>query len=430
MKLDELIDESGGLLHSTSESSAASHSKLHDLETILNVVRKVNTSLELSEVLELVTDEAIRIVRADRGFLFLVNKEGKLEFVVGRDAHGKSIAAENLRVSKSVLEDVFTTGESLCIESALTDQRFEQRRSIVDLALQTILCTALQTQEEKIGVMYVDSKYIQAVDKTEVLSLFEILAGQAAIAIRNARLYANLKNTYEELKQAHQHIIRSERMAMKGELAAEVSHELKNLVSVVLLSLQRLQSKIGEYSSAELNAIIDKTISGVRKIEGFSKSLLSRSHPAARLQPMNLNKIVSDFAEFMKFLPRFKGNSVITSLDETLPPVNVDIEQIQQVLLNLANNIVEAYSEATIEFITEADWEKKEVRLKVRDNGPGIEEEVMAKLFSEKITTKPDGYGYGLIICKHILEHHNGTIRVESTPHEGATFIISLPIVA
>lgn len=430
MKLDELIDESGGLLNSTSESAAESHSKLHDLETILNVVRKVNTSLELSEVLELVTDEAIRIVRADRGFLFLTNREGRLEFVVGRDSHGKSVPPENLRVSKSVLEDVFTTGESLCIESALSDQRFEQRRSIMDLALQTILCSPLQTQEEKIGVMYVDSKYIQAVDKTEALSLFEILAGQAAIAIRNARLYADLKNTYEELKQAHQHIIRSERMAMKGELAAEVSHELKNLVSVVLLSLQRLQSKIGEYSSAELNAIIDKTISGVRKIEGFSKNLLSRSHPAARLQPMSLNKVVSDFAEFMKFLPRFKANRVTTSLDETIPPVNLDIEQIQQVLLNLANNIVEAYSEATIEFITELDWEKKEVRLKVRDNGPGIEEDVIPRLFNEKITTKPDGYGYGLIICKHILENHNGRIRVESKLHEGATFIISFPIAA
>lgn len=430
MKLDELIGESGGLLNSTSEGGGEPHSRLHDLEMILNVVRKVNTSLELSEVLELVTDEAIRIVRADRGFLFLTNKEGKLEFVVGRNTHGESIPPDNLQVSKSVLEDVFATGESLCIESALTDQRFEQRRSIIDLALQTILCSPLQTQEEKIGVMYVDSKHIQAVDKTEVVSLFEILAGQAATAIRNARLYADLKNTYEELKQAHQHIIRSERMAMKGELAAEVSHELKNLVSVVLLSLQRLQSKIGSYSSEELNAIIEKTISGVRKIEGFSKNLLSRSHPAVRLQPLNLNKVVTDFAEFMKFLPKFKANQIIISLDETLPPINMDIDQIQQVLLNLANNIVEAYHEATIEFITELRPEKNEVWLTVRDNGPGISEEVLAKLFNEKITTKPDGYGYGLIVCRHILENHNGTIRVESKRGEGAAFIMAFPVAA
>jgi len=97
----------------------------------------------------------------------------------------------------------------------------------MNLELQTIICSSLQTRDEKIGVIYVDSKFIQAVDKASIVNLFEILAGQAAIAIKNARLYENLKRAYEDLTQANQHIIQSERMAMKGELAAEVSHELK-----------------------------------------------------------------------------------------------------------------------------------------------------------------------------------------------------------
>lgn len=430
MKLDELIEQSGGELDSASERKGGADSKLRDLATILNVVRKINTSLELSEVLELVTDEAIRIVRADRGFIFLANNHGELEFVVGRNAKGEAVPAQDLHVSHSVLADVFATGESLCVESALTDQRYEHRKSILDLALQTILCSPLQTQEEKIGVLYVDSKHIQAVDKAEILSLFEILAGQAAIAIRNARLYASLKSTYEELKQAQQHIIRSERMAMKGELASEISHELKNLVSVVLLSLQRLQAKIGTYSSFELNAIIDKTIAGVRKIEGFSKNLLSRSHATLHLQSFNINKVVTDFVEFMKFLPKFKANRITMALEEPLPPVNLDIDQIQQVLLNLVNNIVEARADASIQFMTEMDREKNEVVVRVRDDGPGIPEDVLGKLFQEKITTKPDGYGYGLIICKQIIEHHGGTIRATSSPGAGATFVLTFPIAA
>ncbi|MER3523828.1 MAG: hypothetical protein C4326_07095 [Ignavibacteria bacterium] len=428
MKLDELVSKNEGVLHSASDGGSGPHAKIQDLETILNVVRKINTSLELSEVLELVTDEAIRIVRADRGFLFLTNAQGELEFVVGRNAHGESIPAQNLQVSKSVLEDVFTTGESLCIENALADHRFERRQSIMELALQTILCSPLQTQDDKIGVMYVDSKHIQAVDKTEILSLFEILAGQAAIAIRNARLYASLKSTYEELKQAHQHIIRSERMAMKGELASEISHELKNLVSIVLLSLQRLQMEIGANSSEELNAIIDKTIAGVRKIEGFSKNLLSHSHSTVRLQPLNLNKVVSDFVEFMKFLPKFKLNRITTELDETIPSINMDLDQIQQVLLNLVNNMVEARADVAIQFATQFDWDGKVALLIVSDNGPGIEPDMLKKLFSEKITTKPEGYGYGLIICKQIIERHGGSIRVESRIGEGARFIMSLPV--
>ncbi|MBI3364267.1 MAG: GAF domain-containing protein [Ignavibacteriae bacterium] len=94
----------------------------------------------------------------------------------------------------------------------------------MDLALQTILCAPLKTHDASIGVIYVDSRYIQAINRAEILRLFEILAGQAAIAIHNARLYEDLKRTYEELKEANEHIIASERMVLRGEMAAEVSH--------------------------------------------------------------------------------------------------------------------------------------------------------------------------------------------------------------
>lgn len=402
--------------------------KVQDLDTILTIVRKINTSLVLTDVLELVTDEAIRIAKAERGFLMLANSDSKLEFVVGRNAQGESIKAESFQMSSSVLEDVFATGESLCIENALNDERFERRQSIMTLELQTIICSPLHTHDEKIGVIYVDSKYIQAVDKAEILSVFEILAGQAAIAIKNARLYENLKHTYEELKQANQHIIQSERMAMKGELAAEVSHELKNLVAVVLLNLELMQRKAGTVSPEEISAIIDKTIGGARKIEGFSKSLLSRSRATAKLVPSSLNKITGDFVDFVKFLPKFKRNSVVAFLASDLPAVDLDIDQIQQVLLNLVNNSIEASSAASIELKTEFDTENKKVCLTLKDNGPGIDKEILSRLFNEKVTTKIDGHGYGLPICKQIIEGHGGTISVASKKGEGVQFLMRFPV--
>jgi K+-sensing histidine kinase KdpD len=428
MKFNEIVASAAESVPAASTAGPSSQIKIRDMEMILNVVRKINTSLELSEVLELVTDESIRIVKADRGFLMLVGKEGKLELAVARNSQGESIVAENLQISSSVMEDVLATGESLYVENALADQRFENRQSIMDLELKTIICCPLRTQDERIGVMYVDSKRIQACDKSETLSLFEILAGQAAIAIRNARLYANLKDAYEDLRQAHEHIVKSERMAMKGELASEVSHELKNLVSVVLLSLQQLQLKIGTVSSQELNGVIEKVIGGVKKIERFSKNLLSSSRSAARLMPQNLTKIAADFTEFMKFLPKFKANTITSSFEENLPPVNLDIDQIQQVLLNLVNNIVEAKSNASIHFTTAYNPAKHEVTLSVGDDGPGIEEEVRNRLFTEKITTKPDGHGYGLLVCKQIVENHGGSIRIDSRENEGTILTLTFPV--
>lgn len=401
---------------------------VRDLETILTIVRTINTSLVLNDVLQLVTDEAIRVAKAERGFLMLAGKDGALEFVIGRNARGEAIQAESFQVSSSVLDDVFSIGESLCIENALNDERFERRQSIMNLELQTIICSPLHTRDEKIGVIYVDSKYIQAVDKEEILSVFEILAGQAAIAIKNARLYDNLKRTYEELKIANEHIIQSERMAMKGEIAAEVSHELKNLVGVVLLNLDLMQRKAGKVGPEEINPIIEKIVAGVRKIENFSKSLLTRRRASSQLVASDLNKLVADFVEFVKFLPKFRSNDVKASLAENPPLVLLDVDQIQQVLLNLVNNSVEAYSSAEIELRTEYDAASNVVRLVVRDNGPGIDETIMSRIFNEKVTTKVEGHGYGLPICKQILEAHGGSITIASSKGNGAAFIMTFPL--
>ncbi|MBM2840473.1 MAG: Histidine kinase protein [Bacteroidetes bacterium] len=405
-----------------------SRSRMRDLETILTVVRKINTSLVLSDVLELVLDESIRITKAERGFLMLAEKDRVLKFAVGRNAGGKSIHAESFQVSTSVLEDVFTTGESLCIENALTDERFERRQSIMNLELQTIICSPLRTQDEKVGVIYVDSKYIQAVDKADILYLFEILAGQAAIAIKNARLYHDLKTTYDDLKHANEQIIKSERMAMKGEIAGEVSHELKNMVAVVLLQLQVLQRRIDGITPEEIRSIIDKTLEGARKIQGFSQSLLTRSRASDKLLPAKPNDIARNFIDFVKVLPKFKRNEVSLILAEDVPELEMDVDQIQQVLLNLVNNAVEACAETAIVLQTEYDITENVVRISVKDSGPGIDEEIRNKLFNQKITTKADGHGYGLPICRQLVEHHGGTIRIESKKNEGAKFIMTFPV--
>lgn len=428
MNFDDLLNK--GFAEQEPDVFEESHSRSsgQDLETILNIVRKINTSLVLSDVLELVTDEAIHIARAQRGFLMLAQGDGKLEFVVGRNAQGQSINLESFEISSSVLEDVFSTGESLCVENALSDERFERRQSIMNLELQTIICSPLHTHEEKIGVIYVDSRYIQAVDKSEILRVFEILAGQAAIAIKNARLYQNLKRTYEALKEANQHIIQSERMAMKGELAAEVSHELKNLVAVVLLNLELMHRKAGTVAPEEIKNLIEKTISGARKIEGFSKNLLTRRHASSKLLPSSLNKVINDFVEFVKFLPKFKNNSLLAVLGEGIPPVDLDIDQMQQVLLNLANNSIEASPNVSIEMKTEFDTSLNVVRLIVKDDGPGIDESILDRLLTEKVTTKVDGHGYGLPICRQLVEGHGGTMTVQSKKGEGVAFIMTFPV--
>jgi signal transduction histidine kinase len=169
-------------------------------------------------------------------------------------------------------------------------------------------------------------------------------------------------------------------------------------------------------------------MAGARRIQGFSKSLLTRSRAAGILLPANPNLICRDFFDFIKVLPKFKHRELSLVLGEDVPDIQMDIDQVHQVLLNLVNNAVEAFADAEITLQTEYDVIDNVVRLSVRDNGPGIDEAIRDKIFNENITTKVNGHGYGLPICRQIVEHHGGTIRLESRKDCGAKFIMTFPV--
>lgn len=428
MHLSELLEKAQGDRTVVSACAPPARERAHDLEMILDIVRRINSSLVLSELLERVVDQAIRIANADRGFLMLAGSGNTLRFVVGRDSGGKAIPEDHFRVSSSVLDDVFTTGESMCVEHALGDDRFEARQSIMALELETILCSPLRTESEIIGVIYVDSKRIQAVNQAEILNVFEILAGHAAIAIRNARLYDDLKHAYEELANANDHILRLERMASKGEIAAEVSHELKNLIAVIMLSLDSLQRRFETLNPAEVRSLIETALRGTTRILSFSEGLMTRTRASGKFMPLNLNTVVKDFVEFVKVLPKFKWNTIALHLDPAVPCLSLDVDQIHQVLLNIMNNAMEACPEASLDLVTTWDSAGRKVSLWVKDNGPGIDESIREKILHERVTTKPDGHGFGLPICRQIVEHHGGSIRIESAPGKGTSFVLTFPL--
>ena len=143
---------------------------------------------------------------------------------------------------------------------------------------------------------------------------------------------------------------------------------------------------------------------------------------------MQLNEFVTNFVAFIHHLPKFRTGKIKIAIDETMPELLADVDQLQQVLLNLANNAIEAYPEATITFRTEYDLLNNIARLTVADNGPGLDPRVKEKAFVEKITTKPNGHGFGLPVCRKILLNHKGDIRVESHEGKGTTFILTLPV--
>jgi signal transduction histidine kinase len=286
----------------------------------------------------------------------------------------------------------------------------------------------LTVDDQKIGVIYVDSRYIHSVNRQDIIDLFEIFTGQAAIAIRNAKLYEKLQKSYRELADANEQLIKFERLASRGEMAAEISHELRNQLNIVMLQLDLLKSCSEDYSPATRKRKINSAMKTLDRLNDFSANLIESSAFKTIKKKNNLNKVISDFFKFIKPFEKFSRVNIILSLDESLPNFFFDAQQIQQVFLNLLKNTVDANSGATIHIAI--SHTVKFVEISFKDNGPGIDEEVRKKLFSEKLTMKENGHGYGLSICARIIGNHGGTISVNSAPGQGTEFIFFLPIQA
>lgn len=166
--------------------------KNQDLEALLEVSQAINSSLVLDDILQTVMKRAVNLLRAERGFLMLLDESGELQIKTAHNISKESLNKEDFRISMSIANKVATTGESIYTSDALKDERFSKQKSILELNLKSIMCVPLKSKEKIIGILYLDNSSKSNVFLQSDLYLFELFAGQAAIAIENAKLYENL----------------------------------------------------------------------------------------------------------------------------------------------------------------------------------------------------------------------------------------------
>ncbi|MCU0343249.1 MAG: HAMP domain-containing histidine kinase [Ignavibacterium sp.] len=419
----------------TSLDSDLTSEKAKNLEVILNILNSINRSLILDDVLELVLKNSIRLTNSERGFIVLKSSSGKLEFKLGLDSNGKELPESLFQISNSVVEDVFYNGQSRFIEGAQSDVTLESSKSILRLDLQTILCSPLITDGNKIGVIYVDSKHLHKVKEKETTSTFEILAGQAAAAIRNAQLYQNQLIANAALQEANTQLIQAERKALKAGIDSEIGQSLQGLVHLALLeneSLLRMLEKLRKenedsgirkesllYDRLKLKSKV--AIDSIRTIQKYAQVLMETAIMNLNKDSGDLNRTIQSVIKYISPMKKFQFVTFKTELNN-IPHCNYDSEQIQHLLVHLFTNSVNAQKDVTISIQSFAD--EKFVHIIVDDNGPGIPEDVRKDLFLSYI---PQKNSYGLFLCKSIIDKHNGEIRLHDT-ETGTKIEISIPI--
>ncbi len=181
--------------------SALEHER-DQYRALADVAALINSSLELTQVLNETMDTIIKLTGAERGYLMLRNqKSGDMELTVARNMDRQTIDGAAFEVSRSVVKRAADSGESIMTTNAAEDTRFQHSESIVGYSLRSILCVPLKVKGEVTGVIYTDNKSLTELFTDQTRELLQAFANQAAVAIENARLFARVKATLDEISE-------------------------------------------------------------------------------------------------------------------------------------------------------------------------------------------------------------------------------------
>ena len=241
------------------------------------------------------------------------------------------------------------------------------------------------------------------------------------------RSQEELKTSYTELKVSKDNLVRSEKLAYTGRIAASIAHEIRNPLTNISMSIQQLKNvnRIKQEGFKYVE-IIERNI---ERINYLITELLNCARPAKlNLQPYDIHKVINDVLKSNKTkisLQRIKATKDFTSKPYTT--LRIDKEQIERAFLNLIINAIETMPRGGNLTIT-TELNGNFFMAKIHDTGRGIHEKDIIKIFDPFFSTKSGGVGLGLTICYGIIVSHGGTIEVESKSKKGSTFIVSLPI--
>ncbi|MCX6553674.1 MAG: ATP-binding protein, partial [Candidatus Aminicenantes bacterium] len=242
---------------------------------------------------------------------------------------------------------------------------------------------------------------------------------------RLTRSREELGASYRELKAKKDDLVRSEKLAFTGRMAAGIAHEIRNPLTNVILSIRQI--KKDEKIKPEVLKYAEIMERNTNRIEYLITELLNCARPVKlNLQPWDIHLLIKDILNVHKV--RLKTQKIKVTLNLAARPsiLPFDKEQLGRVFLNLIANAIEAMRKDGKLSIT-TKREKKKFIIKIQDNGSGIPEKDLIKVFDPFFSTKKGGTGLGLSTCQNIVASHGGLIEVESAWRKGSVFSVSLP---
>jgi len=224
-----------------------------------------------------------------------------------------------------------------------------------------------------------------------------------------------------ELQRLKDEVDRMERLSLVGQMAASITHEIRNPMAVIRGFVQLLNERSPKENESYFRIVLDELDRANAIINDFLSLAQNR---IVEKEPCSLHDLLNDLVPLIWADANMRGQMVELQLSENIDRLEMNTKEIKQLILNLARNGMEAMDDKgvlRIETLNLAD----RVQMRVTDNGVGIPQEKLERLFEPFYTTKMNGTGLGLALCLSIVERHNGKIHVESAVGQGTTFIVS-----
>lgn len=420
--------------------------RARNLGLIHEVVQQVIGLTEPREVAEITSELLARYFAYELASVFIADSQGNLT-IGGFGGTSQNVVKRAMKsfeypVSGGITGYVFETGESLVVNDVLQDERY---RSIKGWQAGSEMCVAIREGVKILGIIDVESSSRNAFTHNDFMAL-ESLAGILASVITSADQYqrlevtisqlrstqAELRDRMERQRRAENRLVQAAKLAAVGEMAAGIAHELNNPLTSVTGFAELVLEDMPE--TDENRKDLELVMREARRARDVVRRLLdfARQSESTRARA-SLNEVVEDVVALSRHLIHTSGVELNINLDENLPWVMVDANQIKQVLLNLVHNALQAMPNGGGMEITtcvgsrnERDW----VRVIVVDTGVGIPHMQQNRIFEPFFTTKGDqgGTGLGLSVTYGIITDHGGQIDVESEPGKGSKFMVWLPL--
>jgi signal transduction histidine kinase len=404
------------------------------MRALVRIGELATMTLDTPEILKQVVAITAELMKVDACSIYLYDGDGQLVLEATRGLSEHAVKVVRITPGEGITGRAAKQGRLLAVRDVTTDKRNKYIPITGEEAFHSILSVPLTSQGENIGVINVQTCAPRTYRKNE-RQLLKTIAHQVSGVIRNARLYEHVHAAKRDLEEANTRLIESEKMAALGRLSATLSHELRNPLSGLKGASQLLLRKTKE--NDERRQYVSLILEEVERLSKIADDLIHFAKPKILNRTLfGANELLEDIL-LLQSEDITRRDIIVRKRLSKQPPIYADRDKLKQVVVNIVINAMDAMPEGGELLVsssaTISETTKKEViTFQFRDTGAGIPDDLLGKVFEPFWTTKPNGVGLGLAVCKSIIEQHGGVIDMKSIRNAagtGGTLItIEIPI--